>query len=69
MLHSDNIVEGLPWSFEYEGFAVSHETDDCYIFGGELFPRDKVLIIEGKTFSIVDRDQYFRNREIGTNEC
>jgi len=26
-----NIVDGLPWSFRYEGWPVTHETDDCYI--------------------------------------
>ncbi len=26
-----NIVNGMPWSFTYKGYAVSHENDDCYI--------------------------------------
>ena len=26
-----NIVNGLPWSFEYGGHAITHENDDCYL--------------------------------------
>lgn len=29
--HTDNIVNGMPWSFEYNGWAVTHENDECYI--------------------------------------
>lgn len=28
---SDNIVNGMPWSFEFKGFAVSHENDEKYV--------------------------------------
>ncbi|QDD62661.1 hypothetical protein EJD96_00130 (plasmid) [Herbaspirillum seropedicae] len=26
-----NIVNGMPWSFDYKGFAVTHENDRCYL--------------------------------------
>lgn len=26
-----NIVDGIPWSFEYKGHQISHETDTCYL--------------------------------------
>lgn len=26
-----NIVNGLPWSFNYAGHAISHENDSCYL--------------------------------------
>lgn len=26
-----NIVAGMPWSFDYQGHPVTHETDDCYL--------------------------------------
>lgn len=29
--HSNNIVNGMPWSFEYKGFNISHENDECYL--------------------------------------
>ena len=30
---TDNIYNNMPWSFEFKGVAISHETDDCYIVG------------------------------------
>ena len=29
-----NIVDGMPWSFEYNGQQVTHEHDDCYLLPG-----------------------------------
>jgi len=29
--NTDNIVEGMPWSFEYNGHPVTHETDTLYL--------------------------------------
>lgn len=31
--HSDNIDpnSGIPWSFQFKGYQVTHETDNCYI--------------------------------------
>ena len=26
-----NIVDGMPWSFTYKGWPISHERDDCYL--------------------------------------
>ena len=26
-----NIVNGMPWSFEYKGHPISHENDECYL--------------------------------------
>lgn len=28
-----NIVNGMPWSFQYRGEPVSHENDKCYLIG------------------------------------
>lgn len=25
------LVNGMPWSFVYEGQKITHETDDCYL--------------------------------------
>jgi hypothetical protein len=30
-MHSDNIVNGMPWSFEYKGHSITHEHDSCYL--------------------------------------
>ena len=26
-----NIVNGMPWSFDYNGHPITHETDECYL--------------------------------------
>jgi hypothetical protein len=43
-----NIYNEMPWSFEYEGHPVSHETDSCYIISdgraGFHFTPDQTLI-------------------------
>lgn len=50
--HGGNVVNGMPWHFEYNGHAVTHTTDeadnDCYIIptleGNHLFTRNDMLI-------------------------
>lgn len=29
--HSENSVEGIPWSFKFKDFPVTHETDEKYL--------------------------------------
>ncbi len=29
--HSKNIVEGMPWSFDYKGQPITHENNNCYL--------------------------------------
>lgn len=26
-----NIVNGMPWSFDYKGHQITHENDNCYL--------------------------------------
>jgi len=26
-----NIINGMPWSFHYEGQPITHENDECYL--------------------------------------
>lgn len=46
--HTDNIVGGMPWSFEYNGWDVTHKTDTCYLIptleGVHNFTPDDMLI-------------------------
>lgn len=46
--HTDNIVEGMPWSFEYKDHPITHENDQCYIIptleGFMRFTPEDVLI-------------------------
>lgn len=43
-----NVVNGVPWSFTYEGHPITHETDDCYLIptleGTMKFQRGDMLI-------------------------
>lgn len=43
-----NIVDGMPWSFEYKGQRITHENDDCYLIptleGTMNFNRGDMLI-------------------------
>jgi len=29
--NSEHIVNNTPWSFKYNGYAVTHENDECYL--------------------------------------
>lgn len=44
-----NIVNGMPWSFQYKGHAISHETDECYLIptleGTMKFTPEDMLIV------------------------
>jgi hypothetical protein len=43
-----NIVNGMPWSFNYSGHPITHENDDCYLIptleGTMRFDRGDMLI-------------------------
>lgn len=36
--HGGNIVNGMPWSFDYAGKPITHENDTCYLIpvAGEI---------------------------------
>ena len=43
-----NIVNGMPWSFQYQGQPITHEDDNCYLIltleGAMKFGREDMLI-------------------------
>jgi len=43
-----NVVNGMPWSFDYKGQPITHENDDCYLIptleGSMQFTRGDMLI-------------------------
>jgi hypothetical protein len=51
-----NIVNGMPWSFSYNGQPITHENDDCYLVpaleGTMKFERGDMLItgIKGEIY-------------------
>lgn len=45
-----NIVNGMPWSFSYNGHAISHENDQCYLINtleGTLYFTPLDMLITG----------------------
>jgi hypothetical protein len=48
-----NIVNGIPWHFEYNGHPVTHENDECYLIGMVRFtPADVLIIREDGTVDV-----------------
>lgn len=48
-----NIVNGMPWSFDFHGLPVTHESDRCYLipFGAlgttRVEPGDQIHVRDG----------------------
>lgn len=51
-----NIVNGMPWSFNYRGLPVTHENDDCYLIttpsGTLRIERGEVLHVSGDSIFV-----------------
>ena len=51
-----NVVNGMPWSFEYQGHPITHENDTCYLIptleGTMKFTPDDMLItgVQGEIY-------------------
>lgn len=56
--HTNNIYNNMPWSFEFMGIPITHETDDCYIVGAEIFTRNHLLVVKDNEISIVEKDAF-----------
>lgn len=57
--HGANMVDGMPWSFEYEGYPVTHETDEHYlIIDGantiDVTPGDMLIIDQDRIYTMSD---------------
>lgn len=40
-----NTVNGMPWSFNYNGVPVTHENDECYLIACQRFtPKDVMMV-------------------------
>lgn len=50
------VVNGMPWSFDYNGHPITHENDDCYLIptleGTMKMARGDMLItgVNGETY-------------------
>lgn len=61
--HTTNVYNNMPWSFDFMGHAVTHETDDCYFIATKdeediVFTRNKMLILENNHIDVIDVDQF-----------
>ncbi len=48
--NTDNIVDGMPWSFEYQGHGITHATNESYIITtleGNMFFTPEDMLITG----------------------
>lgn len=60
---TDNIYNDRPWSFDFLGHAVTHETDSSYYissYEGEpiLFTENQMLLIENNNLIPMDLDHF-----------
>ena len=39
------IVNGMPWCFDFFDTRVTHENDECYLVDGMVMTPDRVLIV------------------------
>lgn len=58
-----NIVNGMPWSFEYNGWHVTHENDECYILGSPagtltMTPGNMLVSDENDELSILSKADF-----------
>lgn len=56
--HGANIVNGMPWSFTYMGYPVSHENDARYLIGSSIpsldfTPNDMLLTMPNGALKVV----------------
>lgn len=59
LTQTDNVHNNMPWSFEYMGVPVTHETDDCYIIGStERFTKNHLLVTKDNEISVVEKDAF-----------
>jgi hypothetical protein len=55
--HTINIINGMPWSFEFMGYNITHENDECYLIPTleadtqKFTPQDMLIIgIKGEIY-------------------
>jgi len=48
--NAEHLVDGMPWSFDYNGYSVTHENDECYLIpthqGTSEFKKGDMLITQ-----------------------
>ena len=60
--NSTNIVNGMPWSFNFLGYPVTHENDECYLIstteGIKRFtPQDVIVITTDSMIKVITKSK------------
>jgi len=57
--HFSNIVDGMPWSFDWMGFKSTHENDRLYIIEGlgDFTPTDLIVDRWNEEYSIISTQE------------
>jgi len=60
--HGANLVDGVPWSFDFEGYRVTHENDDLYLITISK-PNEEFVQIQFRRYEIIliDTQNYPRH--------
>ena len=53
-----NIVSGTPWSFQFAGAIITHETNDIYIVNGVKFTRNDMFVKSGWGWYVTPTTQF-----------
>lgn len=61
-----NIVNGMPWSFSFDGIPVTHETDTCYLLCRHpndlrIKPNTVLIKFADGSYSVQDKDTTFKD--------
>ena len=59
LTQTNNVYHNMPWSFDYMGVHITHETDSCYVLDGDTrFTKNQMLVIKDNELSVVDKDAF-----------
>lgn len=65
-----NVVNGMPWSFMFAGYYVTHENNDLYLVGNWRFVRgDKLIVAEDGSVEYRAQQASEQDRSIETSEA
>lgn len=62
--HGGNIVNGMPWSFDFYGYQVTNENDNCYLISNKtecykFTPYEIIVIKENRFIAVIEAKHYY----------
>jgi len=69
IIHDGNIVNGMPWSFTYKGYPITHENDSCYLIcipAGtyRMTPTDMLVTNENNEIYTINRNNFDKTHDV-----